>query len=77
MTELRRTTLSATRETLATLEAEAARRNVPLATILREAADEKAAALRGTRLPRVGVARSSDGRRAADVASVPVSEDPD
>lgn len=72
----RRTTVTATRETLATLEAEAQRRNVPLATVLREAVDEKAAAIREGRRPRVGIARSTDGRSAAEVTAEPVAEPP-
>lgn len=76
MTHLRRTTLSAPRETLRALEAEATRRGTSLNTILREAIEEKAAALRTGRLPRVGVARSTDGKGAADLTSEPVAEPP-
>ena len=63
-------------DALASLGFEAKRRDVPLAEILREAIDEKVASLRATRRPRVGVARSSDGRNAADVTSDPVANDP-
>ena len=49
-------------DALASLGFEAKRRDVPLAEILREAIDEKVASLRATRRPRVGVAKSSDGR---------------
>ena len=76
MTQLRRTTVSAPRAVLATLEAEAQRRNVPLATLLREAVEEKAQELRMRRRPRVGVARSSDGLSAAEVTAEPVAEEP-
>jgi len=76
MTQLRRTTVSASPATLRTLEAEAVRRSVPLATVLREAVEEKAQALRERRRPRVGVARSTDGRSAADVTADPVADQP-
>jgi len=76
MTQLRRTTVSASPATLRTLEAEAERRSVPLATVLREAVEEKALALRERRRPRVGVARSTDGRSAADVTADPVADQP-
>ncbi len=76
MTQLRRTTVSAPRSALRTLEAEAQRRTVPLATLLREAVVEKAEALREGRRPRVGVARSTDGRNAADVTAEPIAEEP-
>lgn len=71
----RRTTVSAPSEALATLEAEANRRGVPLATVLREAVEEKARSLRATRRPRIGVARSNDGRSAAEVTAEPIAED--
>lgn len=61
-------------EALATLGFEAKRRNVPLAEVLREAIDEKVVALRTGRRPRVGVARSTDGRRASEVTAEPVAE---
>jgi Ribbon-helix-helix protein, copG family len=76
MTQLRRTTVSAPQSTIRTLEAEAQRRQVPLASLLREAVEEKAQSLRSRRRPRVGVARSTDGRSAADVTSEPVAEAP-
>ncbi len=76
MTQLRRTTVSAAPATIRTLEAEAQRRRVSLATLLREAVDEKAQSLRSGRRPRVGVARSTDGRSAADVTAEPVAEAP-
>ncbi len=76
MTQLRRTTVSAPEAAIRTLEAEAQRRTVPLATLLREAVEEKAQQLRTRRRPRVGVARSTDGRRAADVTAEPIAEEP-
>jgi hypothetical protein len=76
MTSLRRTTVSAPQAALRTLEAEAERRGVPLTAILREAVEEKAQELRNRRRPRVGVARSTDGRSAADVTAEPVAEEP-
>ena len=76
MTQLRRTTVSAPPATIRTLEAEAQRRSVPLATLLREAVEEKAESLRRSRRPRVGVARSSDGRSAAEVTAEPIADEP-
>ncbi|OGO57136.1 MAG: hypothetical protein A2V84_12515 [Chloroflexi bacterium RBG_16_70_13] len=76
MTQLRRTTVTAEEATLRTLQAEAQRRRVPLATLLREAVEEKARDLRRRRRPRVGVARSVDGRSAADVTAEPIAEAP-
>ncbi len=74
--QMRRTTVTAAAESLATLAAEAARRNISLSRVLAEAVDEKAAAIRARRRPRVGVARSSDGRRASEVAAEPVARPP-
>ena len=73
---MRRTTVSADREALDTLEAEARRRGVPLTAILAEAVDEKASRVRSARRPRVGIGRSTDGRSAAEVASEPIAEPP-
>lgn len=73
---MRRTTLTADDGTLATLQAEADRRGTSLAAVLREAVDEKAAALRAARRPRVGYARSTDGASAAALTSDPVAEPP-
>jgi hypothetical protein len=73
---LKRTTLSAPRDVLATLEAEAERLETSLNAVLVEAATEKAAAIRRSRKPRLGVGRSTDGRSAAELASEPVAEDP-
>jgi len=76
MTQLRRTTVAALPADLRTLEAEAERRGVPLTAILREAVEQKARELRNRRRPRVGVARSTDGRSAADVTAEPIAEEP-
>jgi hypothetical protein len=72
----RRTTVTASREALATLEAEAHRRAVPLTAVLSEALEEKAAALRAARRPRVGLGRSTDGQSAAEVTAEPVAHPP-
>lgn len=61
---------------LQTLEAEAQRRGVSLATVLREVLEEKARAIRTRRRPHVGMGRSTDGRSAREVASEPVAEPP-
>jgi hypothetical protein len=71
-----RTTITASTDDLRTLKAEADRRGTSLAAVLREAVSEKAHELRTSRRPRLGVARSVDGRRAADVASEPVAREP-
>ena len=76
MTQLRRTTVSAPPGTIRTLEAEAQRRSVPLAAVLREAIEEKAEALRSSRRPRVGVGRSNDRRSAAEVTAQPIADEP-
>ena len=76
MTALRRTTVAALPADLRTLEAEAERRGVALNAILREAVEEKAQELRNRRRPRVGVARSTDGRSAADLTAEPIAEEP-
>jgi hypothetical protein len=73
MTQLRRTTVTAPESVLRTLEAEAERRHVSLTTVLREAVEEKALELRRRR-PRFGIARSTDGRAAADVTAEPIAE---
>jgi hypothetical protein len=73
---MRRTTVVADEDTLATLRAEADRRRTSLATILREAAEEKAASLRAARRPRVAYGRSTDGRSAAEVTADPIAEPP-
>ena len=75
MNQTPRTTITAKSEDLATLECEARRRGVGLTLVVAEAVAEKAAALRNRR-PRVGVARSSDGRSAAEVTAEPVAHEP-
>ena len=72
----RRTTVMVDEEILATLGFEAKRRNVALAEVLREAIDEKVMALRASRRPRVGIARSTDGQRASEITAEPVAEAP-
>jgi len=72
----RRTTVTASSDSLATLDAEARRRGVSLSALLAEAVDDKAAALRQRRRPRVGVATSRDGGSAARLASRPVARPP-
>lgn len=76
MSEVRRTTITASRENLDTLAAEAMRRGVPLTVVVAEAVAEKAADIRASRKPRFGVARSTDGRSAAEVTAEPVAEPP-
>ncbi|HEU4707518.1 MAG TPA: hypothetical protein VFS64_10040 [Solirubrobacterales bacterium] len=72
----RRTTVSAEAEALATLEAEARRRGTSLSSVLAEAVEEKAFAIRRARPPRVGVGRSRDGRSAAETATEPAARLP-
>jgi hypothetical protein len=74
--EVRRTTVSAKRTSLETLEAEARRRGVSLSTVMAEAIDEKAISLHVSRRPRLGVARSSDGLSAAEMTGEPVAHPP-
>jgi hypothetical protein len=76
VTGTRRTTVTANRDALATLEAEARRRSVPLTAVLAEAVEEKAASLRGARRPRVGLGRSTVGLSAAEVTAEPVARPP-
>ena len=73
---MRRTTVSADQDALATLEAEARRRGVSLTALLAEAVDEKAALIRSARRPRVGLGRSTDGKSAAELTGEPVAEPP-
>jgi hypothetical protein len=72
----RRTTVSAEAEALATLEAEARRKGRSLNSLLAEAVEEKAVAIRRKRKPRLGVGHSSDGRSAAETATEPVARPP-
>jgi hypothetical protein len=69
----RRTTISADSEALATLEAEARRRGSSLSSVVAEAVAEKAITIRRQRRPRLGIARSSDGRTAAETATEPAA----
>jgi hypothetical protein len=73
---MRRITVTADRESLDTLEAEAARRGVSLSALLAEAIDEKAASIRAARRQRAGLGRSRDGRSAAELTAEPVAEPP-
>jgi Ribbon-helix-helix protein, copG family len=57
----RRTTLAADADDLALLEAEARRRGVSLASILRELVAREAESLRSERRPRFGVVRGDGG----------------
>jgi hypothetical protein len=75
MTNLRRTTVTAPDSALQTLEAEARRRSVSLSTVLREAVEEKAHALRTRRRPSLGIWHSGDGLSAAELTAEPVAED--
>lgn len=72
----RRTTVSADVEALGTLEAEARRRGKSLNSLLAEAVEEKATAIRQVRRPRLGIGRSSDGRSAAETTGTPVARPP-
>jgi hypothetical protein len=72
----RRTTVSADSEALATLESEARRRGDSLSSVLAEAVEEKAIAIRRKRRPRLGLGRSSDGLTAAETAAEPVARPP-
>ncbi|HEY1238288.1 MAG TPA: ribbon-helix-helix protein, CopG family [Solirubrobacterales bacterium] len=72
----KRTTVTAPADALATLEADARRRGLSLTAVLAEAVNEKAASIRNGRRPRVGIARSTDGRSAREVTSEPIAESP-
>lgn len=76
MKQMRRTTVSADAESLATLDSEARRRGVALTAVLAEAVEEKAAAIRGARRPRIGLGRSRDGKAAAELTAEPVARPP-
>lgn len=58
---VRRTTLAAERDDLALLKAEAQRRGVSLAQVLRDTVAAEAARLRKRRRPRFAIARSERG----------------
>jgi hypothetical protein len=72
----RRTTVSADSEDLATLENEARRRGSSLSSVLAEAIEEKAIAIKRAHRPRLGLGRSTDGVSAAQVATEPVARPP-
>lgn len=72
----RRTTVSADSDALATLEAEARKRGDSLSSVLAEAVEEKAIAIRRMHKPRLGLGRSSDGRSAAETTAEPVARPP-
>ena len=61
MSTTRRTTLAAARDDLAVLEAEAKRRKVSLARVLRDLVEREAEALRRARRPRFGIVRTAGG----------------
>ena len=65
---VRRTTVAAESDDLAVLEAEARRRGVPLAHVLREAVELQARRIRSASAPRFGIVRG-DGRATARVAA--------
>lgn len=73
---MRRTTLAADPDDLAVLEAEARRRQVSLALVLRELVAKEADAVRQERRPRFGIARSGVGaaRAAGRDEHAPVRE---
>lgn len=72
----RRTTVLLDEDTLAALGFEAKRRNVSVAELVREAVEAKVTGMRMGRRPRIGVARSTDGRTAAEVTAEPIAEAP-
>ncbi len=73
---VRRTTLAAEADDLAILEAEARRRGISLAQVLRETVAREAGELRARHRPRFGVATSSRGaaRAAAQDEHAPVRD---
>jgi hypothetical protein len=72
----RRTTVSANPEDLATLENEARRRGSSLSSVLAEAVEEKAIAIKRAHRPRLGLGHSTDGASAAQTAIEPVARPP-
>jgi transcription initiation factor TFIIIB Brf1 subunit/transcription initiation factor TFIIB len=72
----RRTTVTADSEDLATLANEARRRGSSLSSVLAEAVEEKAIAIKRAHKPRLGLGRSSDGASAAQIATGPVARPP-
>jgi Ribbon-helix-helix protein, copG family len=77
MNNARRTTVTAPRDDLATLEAEADRRGISLTAIIAEAIEEKATSLRVKRNPRLGIV-GSGGRSpgARQITSEPIAHEP-
>ena len=73
---MRRTTVAAPIDALATLESEARRRGTSLSAVVAEAITDKATEIRTSRRPRLGIGRSTDGLRAADVTADPIAEPP-
>jgi Ribbon-helix-helix protein, copG family len=72
----RRTTVSADAEDLATLESEARRRGASLSSLLAEAVEEKASAIKRAHRPRLGLGRSTDRASAAQTATEPIARPP-
>ena len=72
----RRTTVSANPEDLATLENEARRRGSSLSSVLAEAVEEKAIAIKRAHRPRLGLGRSTEGASAVQTATEPVARPP-
>lgn len=73
---MRRTTVTADSDALATLEGEARRRGASLSAVLAEAVEEKAVAIRSSHRPRVGLGSSDDGGSAAESATRPIAHPP-
>lgn len=71
-----RTTVRAKSDSLDTLRAEAKDRGVALSEVLAEAVDDKARLIRARRKPRLGLGRSTDGGRAAELTAEPIAERP-
>lgn len=72
-----RTTVSAPVDALATLQAEASRRGVPVTAVIAEAIVDKAASLRAGRRPRLGLGSSGGrSRGAAILTEEPIAAEP-
>lgn len=76
MIQIRRTTITAPAEALATLEIEAQRRGVPMTVVAAEAVVEKAEALRRSRRPRLGTGASGGRSPGAAQAAADAVADP-
>jgi len=72
----RRITVSASEESVRTQETEASPRDVPGTAVVRDAVDQNAHAIRAAGRPQVGLARSIDGRAAAELTAEPIAEEP-